>query len=142
LGDVYEFYEDWDKILSLKEMSAADRAFYTGKLKDKYGKKAFDTYMNKDTSIIEKWAKQAPGTISTKVKQLEELIDDLVGYYDELDQFDTGGYTGSWGSSSGKLAMVHEKELILDPADTTNFLASMDLLHSIISMIDVQAASA
>jgi hypothetical protein len=27
--------------------------------------------------------------------------------------FDTGGYTGSWGSY-GKLAMLHEKEMVLN----------------------------
>ena len=53
----------------------------------------------------------------------------------------TGGYTGAWGPE-GKLAMLHEKEIVLNKQDTSNFLASLDLLHDIISMIDVQSASA
>jgi hypothetical protein len=52
----------------------------------------------------------------------------------------TGGYTGEWGSY-GKLAMLHEKELILNKDDTENFLASMDLLDSIVSTIDLHAAN-
>jgi hypothetical protein len=57
-----------------------------------------------------------------------------------ISLFDTGGYTGEWGSY-GKLAMVHEKELILNPNDTENFLASMDLLDNIISTINLHAAN-
>jgi hypothetical protein len=37
--------------------------------------------------------------------------------------------------------MLHEKELVLNQADTANFLASMEVLHNIIRMIDIQAAS-
>jgi len=65
------------------------------------------------------------------------------GWIDKSDivGFNTGGYTGAWGRM-GKLAMLHEKELVLNQADTANFLASMDILHNIIKMIDVQATSA
>jgi hypothetical protein len=54
---------------------------------------------------------------------------DIVGY-------DTGGYTGEWGSY-GKMAMLHEKELILNSHDTDNFLASMEVLHRILEIIDL-----
>lgn len=51
--------------------------------------------------------------------------------------FDTGGYTGEWGKS-GKFAMLHEKELILNSDDTENFLSALnvsrDIIHSIIEM--------
>lgn len=57
-----------------------------------------------------------------------------------MKQFASGGYTGAWGPE-GKLAILDEKELVLNSEDTTNFLASLDLLHDIIRMIDVQAAS-
>ena len=55
--------------------------------------------------------------------------------------FDTGGYTGQWGSY-GKLAMLHEKELILNKGDTENFLASMGILNNILQTIDLQSANA
>jgi hypothetical protein len=54
--------------------------------------------------------------------------------------FFTGGYTGVWGPE-GKLAFLHEKELVLNKEDTSNLLSSVDLLHSIISQIDSMAAS-
>jgi hypothetical protein len=59
---------------------------------------------------------------------------DLVG-------FATGGYTGEWGSY-GKLAMLHEKELVLNQKETENFLASMELLDSIVKTIDLYSANA
>ena len=55
-------------------------------------------------------------------------------------KYDTGGYTGSWGPQ-GKLAMLHEKELILNKHDTENFLASMDVLDRILQAIDLRAMS-
>ena len=57
---------------------------------------------------------------------------------DDITGFDTGGYTGKWGPY-GKLAMLHEKELILDKQDTENFLSGMELLNNIIQVIDLQA---
>lgn len=49
--------------------------------------------------------------------------------------FDTGGYTGSWGPE-GKIAMVHEKELILNPEDTINFLEALDLSNQMLTSIE------
>lgn len=44
--------------------------------------------------------------------------------------FDTGGYTGDWDSKEGKLAVLHEKELVLNKQDTSNILAAVDLVRS------------
>ena len=65
-------------------------------------------------------------------------ISDLNKY--SYSSFDTGGYTGTWGSY-GKFAMLHEKELVLNPGETENFLASMEVLRSIIKMIDLQSTA-
>jgi hypothetical protein len=40
---------------------------------------------------------------------------------DEVEGLASGGYTGEWGSE-GKLAFLHEKELVLNADDTANFL--------------------
>lgn len=69
------------------------------------------------------------------IKQYQK---DLEEYYKTIASMDTGGYTGSWGTE-GKLAMLHQKELVLNPDDTQNFLTSLDVLHEIIKMIDLQA---
>ena len=58
-----------------------------------------------------------------------------------LSQFDTGGYTGEWGSY-GKLAMLHEKEMVLNQDDTENFLSSLGVMERILQAIDLQSMSA
>ena len=44
--------------------------------------------------------------------------------------FDTGGYTGDWGSE-GKLAVLHEKELILNKEDTKKILSAVEIARMI-----------
>ena len=52
---------------------------------------------------------------------------------------DTGGYTGEWGDS-GKFAMLHEKELVLNAQDTKNFLDALNISKDVInSMIEMNA---
>lgn len=41
--------------------------------------------------------------------------------------FDTGGYTGSWNNKNGRLAMLHQKEIVLNKQDTANFLQAVKL---------------
>jgi hypothetical protein len=42
--------------------------------------------------------------------------------------FDTGGYTGSWGPE-GRLAMLHQKEIVLNAHDTENILSIVDMVR-------------
>ena len=60
---------------------------------------------------------------------------------ERLYTFDTGGYTGSWGSE-GKLAVLHEKELVLNKEDTSNLLHTMEIMDQLIKSIDLSAAAA
>lgn len=53
---------------------------------------------------------------------------------------DTGGYTGSWGTE-GRLALLHQKELVLNATDTSNILASVGALRQIANVIDLNALS-
>lgn len=46
--------------------------------------------------------------------------------------YDTGGYTGEFGSE-GKLAILHEKELVLNQEDTKNLLDSVKLVDNVLS---------
>ena len=54
---------------------------------------------------------------------------DLSPYY--YGAFDTGGYTGEWNSSEGRLAILHQKELVLNAEDTKNILASVAMLRNL-----------
>ena len=49
---------------------------------------------------------------------------DIVGY-------DTGGYTGDWNNNNGRLAMLHQKELVLNANDTSNMLNAITILRDI-----------
>lgn len=59
----------------------------------------------------------------------------------KLMGFETGGYTGDWAGSYGKLALLHKKEIVLNENDTNNLLQSMEVLDRIIEMIDLQSLS-
>lgn len=56
----------------------------------------------------------------------------------EPKELKTGGYTGSWGPE-GKLAVLHEKELVLNAQDTENFLSATNILREISQMLDRDA---
>jgi len=55
-------------------------------------------------------------------------------------KFFTGGYTGEWGNT-GKLAILHEKELVLNATDTKNILDAISIIREISSAIDLRAAA-
>lgn len=55
--------------------------------------------------------------------------------------FDTGGYTGAWGPE-GKLAVLHEKEIVLNATDTQNLLRIMEIMDQVIKNIDISASAA
>ena len=57
---------------------------------------------------------------------------------DQLSGFNTGGYTGEWGSE-GKLAVLHEKEIVLNAQDTENLLATVSILRELTKAIDLNA---
>lgn len=47
-----------------------------------------------------------------------------------LESLATGGYTGEW-DDSGRLAVLHQKELVLNQDDTRNILAAVDLIRNL-----------
>ena len=49
--------------------------------------------------------------------------------FNNIQKFDTGGYTGNF--SNGRLAVLHQKELVLNQDDTKNFLDGMKMLKGI-----------
>ena len=48
--------------------------------------------------------------------------------------FATGGYTGSWNDNSGRWAMLHQKELVLNKEDTENFLSGIKMIRDMSSI--------
>lgn len=119
-----------------------------------YSKRMYDAWQAKDMEAYE----QAKRDRDTKIgitgndygvstDRLDDWIQndggyDSNGYFTDewLRQhgFATGGYTGSWGPG-GRLAWVHEKELMLNPDDTINFLTATNILRDIVDVIDLNA---
>ena len=52
-----------------------------------------------------------------------------------IKRYDTGGYTGTWGSN-GKLAILDQKELVLNQRDTENILGAVEVIRNITNSID------
>lgn len=82
----------------------------------------------KDESFMDQNSEWFKDAASKYGDEWEKIMNEL------LTSFDTGGYTGNWGSS-GKLAILHEKELVLNSNDTKNFLEGMELIEHIIQTI-------
>lgn len=53
----------------------------------------------------------------------------------QLTGYDTGGYTGEWNDNSGKLALLHSKELVLNADDTKNMLNAIKIVNDIVNSI-------
>ena len=94
--------------------------------KDYYGSKVGDADYNVQANNT--WYKDKDA-VNKKLKELG------------IQTFATGGYTGGWGPE-GKLAILHEKELILNQNDTQNILSTVSLIRELVNMIDAQAANA
>lgn len=59
-------------------------------------------------------------------------------YNSTTQKYDTGGYTGEWGKD-GRLALLHQKELVLNASDTANMLDIVNVVRDIVRQIDAQA---
>ena len=57
------------------------------------------------------------------IGEAESVLEQIRGY-------DTGGYTGDWNSSKGRIAMLHEKQLVLNKEDTKNILSAVNIIRS------------
>lgn len=75
----------------------------------------------------------APVTVGKNI--YAELAKDKWVKKGSISGYDTGGYTGDWKSSEGRLAFLHQKELVLNAKDTENMLKMLDISRSMTSVI-------
>lgn len=57
---------------------------------------------------------------------------------DQISGYDTGGYTGEWGPE-GRLAMLHQKEIVLNASDTENLLMAVQMIRDISGQLEANA---
>lgn len=66
---------------------------------------------------------------STELRRTQRSFMDYIGK--KKGSFDTGGYTGDWDSQTGRLAVLHQKELVLNATDTKNMLSAINTIRDI-----------
>lgn len=91
--------------------------------------------------VLEAWEDIAHPKHDNAVEMVEKVLAGKLYFTDEsLSKygFRTGGYTGDWGPE-GKLAFLHEKELVLNQEDTENLLKTITFLRELVAMLDSQA---
>ena len=105
--------------------------------------------IKQNESLVEKYDKMIEilGFSSTVVEGLNTITDLLGGLSSEgsligIKKYGTGGYTGEWNNDDGRLAVLHQKELVLNQHDTDNLLSSVEVVRAIARTIDLSAAAA
>lgn len=98
-----------------------------------------DSHHHSPTTFESAYCAVCGKKISIKPWQLQALAE---GQEVIIPGYDTGGYTGNWNSSQGKLAMLHEKELVLNKEDTKNILGTVELVRKLSQKIDLNAQTA
>lgn len=87
-------------------------------------------------SDYSEWIGNGMGGWTIKKRQAPNLGAELWNF----EYYDTGGYTGQWGNE-GRIAMLHQKELVLNAQDTENFLLATNVLRDIVSKIELASLS-
>lgn len=65
------------------------------------------------------------------IKRIHDAFTEFASSYAQMSGiqgFDTGGYTGTWGTE-GRLALLHQKELVLNADETQNILEAVQLVR-------------
>ena len=88
------------------------------------------------------WVKVSDNAMAV-TGQYRSLLPNAQVYYSPYNGmipvgYDTGGYTGSWGPE-GRMAMLHQKEIVLNAHDTENFLTAINIVRSMADQLDANA---
>lgn len=88
-----------------------------------------DPYANRTLYIVNTSSNAYPYAVGTSTN-----ISSALGWLkkEDIQGYDTGGYTGDWNSKEGRLALLHEKEIVLNKDDTKNFLKGIELSNELI----------
>ena len=58
-------------------------------------------------------------------------------YPGEILYLNTGGYTGDWSGNGGRVAMLHQKELVLNANDTENMLNAINVMRNLTNSVGI-----
>ena len=85
------------------------------------------------------------GDFKVHIKSADGKYGDL-GWIKPSQMFRTGGYTGDWSDGNpekdnGKLAWLHQKELVLNASDTENILSVVQMVRDLTKQLKVTSFS-
>lgn len=98
-------------------------------LKDQYtelAKSIMDAYTSVSLNDVVLGGQVSEGALKAQISSSQSYT---------IASMDSGGYTGSWGSS-GKLAVLHEEELVLNKQDTSNILSAVQIMRQYVNNLD------
>ena len=131
LGILYKNYSDYEK-------KNNGQKYRKGSTIQPLGNGVYlykDLEQNQIDSVLPYASYTVDGTVNGRYGTLLKLkrgntIRYLNNHYGAIIQkYDTGGYTGAWGAD-GRLAMLHQKELVLNAKDTENMLNAVNILRA------------
>ena len=104
-------------LVSYKNMSSPASSLKVAKTQ---AESILNTHTNdKNLQIVIKNNKTGKSIVVKNLKQIKSA------------SLDTGGYTGDWNDQSGRLALLHQKELVLNKSDTENMLQAVKAIRDI-----------
>lgn len=123
-----------DKSVSVNNIAIGDKLKFVGGtyFYDSNGMNPTGNRGAGKTVIVENINKGAKYPIAVK------STDSAYGWLKEnqLQKYDTGGYTGDWNGEEGKPAILHKKELVLNADDTKNFLSAIKIVRDMESILE------
>lgn len=127
-----DYFDLMIKALKNNDMDSAEkyaeyRAMKIGLDPNSYGQYSWDS----KEAMVKDFQEQGVQISGEKADRLWDK------YNNTTQKYDTGGYTGEWGQD-GKLAVLHQKELVLNASDTANMLDIVNIVRDIVQQIDAQ----
>ena len=100
----------------------------------------YQSTANQLYDTLEQYGKDQAVTdyVDMLVKDNKKYFYDANGNIIAITSMASGGYTGAWGPE-GRLAVLHEKELVLNAQDTENILTAANVIRQLADIIDLEA---
>lgn len=123
----------------IPEVSDTVEAKKDGPIYDAKGKEKTNKALKKGSKYT---IEEIDDSKSHPIKVQSKKDDTVYGWVDvkALKGFKTGGYTGNWSDitseqENGKLAWLHQKELVLNASDTENMLKTVGLVRNVAGLV-------
>ena len=125
------------QIRKLRAVQVRNVRAYKNKVKElkstrRYTRASAASRARMDKKIQKEALKAAKKALMRKFEKNSKLKSVVLSY-------DTGGYTGAWNNNDGRLAMLHQKELVLNKDDTQNMLSAVNVIRDLAQKIDLNA---